>query len=67
MEHAKIRATLGMMDDNILSTSNICKKMCIHVRALPEDSRSLTAPGVFEESAFCEPLKVYEKTDDANV
>jgi hypothetical protein len=35
--------------------------------ALPEDSRSLTAPGVFAESIFREPLEGYERTEDANV
>lgn len=35
--------------------------------ALPEDSRSLTAPGVVAESVIRELLKVYERTDDANV
>ena len=35
--------------------------------ALPEDSRSLTAPGVVAESVFRELLKVYERTDDAYV
>jgi len=29
--------------------------------ALPEDSRSLTTPGVVAESVFREPLKVYER------
>jgi hypothetical protein len=29
--------------------------------ALPEDSRSLTAPGVVCEAVFREPLKVYER------
>jgi len=31
------------------------------------DSRSLTTPGVNGESIFREPLKVYERTDYANV
>lgn len=35
--------------------------------ALLEDSRSLTAPGVVAESVLGEPLKVYERKDDATV
>lgn len=35
--------------------------------ALPEDSRSWTAPGVVAESVFRELLKVYERTDSAYV
>ena len=35
--------------------------------ALLEDSRSLTARGVVEESAFHEPLKAYEKNNNATV
>ena len=34
--------------------------------ALPEDSRSLTAPGVVAESVFREPLKVYERDRRCN-
>jgi hypothetical protein len=34
--------------------------------AVPEDSRSLTAPGVVAESVFREPLKVYERDRRCN-
>ena len=34
---------------------------------MPEDSRSLTAPGVVGEAGLREPLKGYERTDHADV